>query len=614
MSRLTMMTASESQKVVEDLYKVLERRIVASPPGICPIDVSAAFLKMCHAQSCGKCTPCRIGLGQLGNLLESVLDGEADENTLPLIERTARVVESTSDCAIGREAAKIVLAGLKGFRDDYKEHIEHNRCMCHITQPVPCMALCPANVDIPGYIALVAEGRYADAVRLIRKDNPFPTACALVCEHPCEARCRRNMVDDAINIRGLKRVAVDKAGEVPVPACAPSTGKTIAVIGGGPSGLSAAYYLQLMGHQVTVYEKRKRLGGMLLYGIPNYRLPRERLQADVDAILSTGVEAVMKTTIGGENDEISMQDLREKYDAVYISIGAHTDKKMGIDGEDSIGVISAVEMLREVGRNRMPDFKGKRVVVIGGGNVAMDCTRSAVRLGAEKVTCVYRRRKVDMTALPDEVEGAIAEGAEVLELHAPERIEADEQGNVKALIASRKMAGAIDQAGRPRPADSGEGEVAIPCDVVVVAIGQGIETRHFEDAGIPIKRGVIEAENWAEVTHAPGVFAGGDCVTGPATVIRAIAAGKVAAANIDEYLGFSHVISVDVDIPAPKLESMPPCGRVNLKERDANERKCDFDLMELGMNEKEAAQESNRCLRCDYYGYGVFKGGRESQW
>lgn len=250
---------------------------------------------------------------------------------------------------------------------NFEEHIHHNRCLCHIKQPVPCVAMCPAGVDIPGYIALIKEGRNADAVRLIRKDNPFPTACALVCEHPCEARCRRNMVDDAINIRGLKRAAVDHAGEVPAPECAPSTGKRIAVIGGGPSGLSAAYYLQLMGHQVTVYEKRSKLGGMLLYGIPSYRLPRERLQEDVDVILSTGVVAKTNTTIGGENGEITMQDLREQYDAVYISIGAHTDKKMGIEGEDSQGVISAVEMLREVGRNRMPDFKGKRVVVIGGG-------------------------------------------------------------------------------------------------------------------------------------------------------------------------------------------------------------------------------------------------------
>lgn len=393
MSRLVMRTVSKSQEVVEDLYKVLERRIVASPPGICPVDISAAFLKLCHAQSCGKCTPCRIGLGQLENLLEQVLDGEADEETLILMEKTARAIEITADCAIGREAARMVLAGIKGFKDDFEEHIHHNRCLCHIKQPVPCVAMCPAGVDIPGYIALIKEGRNADAVRLIRKDNPFPTACALVCEHPCEARCRRNMVDDAINIRGLKRAAVDHAGEVPAPECAPSTGKRIAVIGGGPSGLSAAYYLQLMGHQVTVYEKRSKLGGMLLYGIPSYRLPRERLQEDVDVILSTGVVAKTNTTIGGENGEITMQDLREQYDAVYISIGAHTDKKMGIEGEDSQGVISAVEMLREVGRNRMPDFKGKRVVVIGGGNVAMDCTRSAIRLGADKVICVYRRRK-----------------------------------------------------------------------------------------------------------------------------------------------------------------------------------------------------------------------------
>lgn len=167
------------------------------------------------------------------------------------MEKTARAIEITADCAIGREAARMVLAGIKGFKDDFEEHIHHNRCLCHIKQPVPCVAMCPAGVDIPGYIALIKEGRNADAVRLIRKDNPFPTACALVCEHPCEARCRRNMVDDAINIRGLKRAAVDHAGEVPAPECAPSTGKRIAVIGGGPSGLSAAYYLQLMGHQVT---------------------------------------------------------------------------------------------------------------------------------------------------------------------------------------------------------------------------------------------------------------------------------------------------------------------------------------------------------------------------
>ena len=236
---------------------------------------------------------------------------------------------------------------------------------------------------------------------------------------------------------------------------------------------------------------------------------------------------------------------------------------------------------------------------------------------AKKVFCPYIQEEHgdelsdDIKECLDYVDGKIVSYDDpIIELSSEKT---DENGKVTALIASKKMAGLI-KGGRPSPAASGEGEAAIPCDVVIVAIGQGIETRHFEDAGIPIKRGVIEAENWAEVAHAPGVFAGGDCVTGPATVIRAIAAGKVAAANIDEYLGYSHVIRVDVDIPMPSLESMPPCGRVNLRERDAAKRCHDFDLMEIGMNEKEIQQESSRCLRCDYYGYGIFKGGREDEW
>ena len=292
MSRLVIPTNSEAQNVVEGLYKDLERRIIASPPGLCPVDLTAAFLKMCHAQTCGKCVPCRIGLAQLSNLLEDILNGKGTTKHLTMLEETARVIESTADCAIGYTAAQMVLKGLDGFKEDFMEHILHNRCRSNLNQPVPCVALCPAGVDIPGYIALTGEGRYADAVRLIRKDNPFPTACALVCEHPCESRCRRNMLDNSINIRGIKRVAVDMAGHVPAPVCPTSTGKRIAIIGGGPSGLSAAYYLQLMGHQTTVFEKRKKLGGMLLYGIPSYRLPRERLQDDINVILETGVEVL----------------------------------------------------------------------------------------------------------------------------------------------------------------------------------------------------------------------------------------------------------------------------------------------------------------------------------
>src|SRR5471030_492615 len=343
---------------------------------------------------------------------------------------------------------------------------------------------------------------------------------------------------------------------------------------------------------------------MLRYGIPNYRLPRERLDEDIEAIISTGIEVKTGITIGSD---ISLIDIKNKYDALYIAIGAHTDKKIGIKGEESKGVISAVEMLRDIGDNKFPDFTEKTVIVIGGGNVAMDVTRSAVRLGAKKVCNVYRRRKVDMTALPDEVEGAIAKGCEILTLQAPIRIESDKDGNVTALWVKPQIIGKIDATGRPRTVDSDEEEKRIPCDIVIVAIGQGIESEHFAEYGVPVKRGVIEALSSRGIENSPGIFAGGDCVTGPATVIRAIAAGKVAAANIDTYLGYNHIISTDVEISTARLDDRPACGRINMIERDAMERKNDFNLIECGMTYAEAHQESFRCIRCDHFGYGVFK-------
>ena len=611
MSRLDIKSPSRAETVVENLYRDMERRIAASPPGLCPVDMALSFLRLCHAQSCGKCVPCRIGLGQLSLLLEQVLSGTATMSTLVTIEKTARTIVNTADCAIGRDAARLVVDGLEGFRDDYEEHILHHRCLAGLKYPVPCVALCPAGVDIPGYMALVGEGRCADAVRLIRKDNPFPTACAYICEHPCEARCRRNMIDDAINIRGLKRYAVDHAGEVPQPECAPATGKKVAIVGGGPSGLSCAYYLTLMGHKVTVYEEAKQLGGMLRYGIPNYRFPRHLLNAEIESILSLGIEVHTGVTVG---KDIWIEDLQKEYDCLYIASGAHQDKKTGIPGEDSVNVMSAVEMLRDIGDDIMPDFSGKKVVVIGGGNVAMDVTRSSIRLGAEKVTCVYRRRVEDMTALPDEVTGAMAEGAEIMTLAAPVRIEADEDGVAKALWVQPQIIGEVDKAGRPRPGNADLPEVRLEADIIVVAIGQGIEISGFDAAGVPIKRGTFVAGLSGQVGDMDNVFAGGDCVTGPATAIRAIAAGKVAAANIDEHLGYRHEITVDVEIPSPKLNNRAPHGRINTTEREAGQRRCDFEDIECGLTQEGAVTEASRCLRCDHFGYGIFKGGRVEKW
>ena len=549
--------------------------------------------------------------GEIAALLRDVAEFRATEATVGEIRAKATLLRDTADCAVGWQAGQMVLEGLDAFADEFASHVEAGTCAPGTRQTVPCVTLCPAHVNVPAYIALAEEGRFAEAVKMIRKDNPFPTACALICEHPCEARCRRNIIDDSINIRGIKRYIVDNApsDQVPVPECAPSTGKNIAIIGGGPSGLTAAYFLQLMGHHCTVFEEKQHLGGMLRYGIPNYRFPRERLQEDIDAILATGVEVKMNQNIGTEE----MKEIHKFYDATYVAIGAHTDKKLGLEGEDSKNVISAVDMLREIGDGKYPDYTGKRVVVVGGGNVAMDCARTAIRANAETVSIVYRRRQEDMTALPAEIEGAVAEGIEVQTLMAPSRIETDENGHVKGIYVTPQMISKIKD-GRASVRPTGAPDVFIPCQTLIVAIGQDIEYQHFEEAGVPVQRGKILTEKYGGFDNIPGVFAGGDCASGPASVIKAIAAAKVVAANIDEYLGYHHIISCDVEIPEARLDDRPPCGRVNMTEREACERVCDFNGVENCMSEAEAKQEASRCLRCDHFGYGIFKGGRETLW
>ncbi|WP_251316455.1 NAD(P)-binding protein [Flintibacter muris] len=611
MSRLSIETLSGAQAILNHLNQDMERRINASQPGLCPVDMSLNFLRLCHAQTCGKCVPCRVGLNQLAVLIEQVLDRKATLETIDLIEETAQVIADSADCAIGYEAAHMVLKGVRGFREDYEEHILHGRCICGLSHPVPCVSTCPAHVDIPGYVALVREGRFDDAVRLIRKDNPFVSACAYVCEHPCEGQCRRRMVDDAVNICGLKRFAVDNAAPAPIARKAEPTGKTVAVIGGGPGGLTAAYYLSLMGHEVTVYEQRPKLGGMLRYGIPDYRLPQDVLDRDIAHILTAGVQVHTGVSIG---KDLTMEDIQNSFDAVYIAIGAHNDKKLGLEGEDAQNVISAVALLRGIGEGNIPDFTGKRVCVIGGGNVSMDASRTARRLGAESVTCVYRRRVADMTALPEEIEEAMREDCQILPLQAPARIEVDEEGKVAALWTRPQVIGAYDRNYRPKPRNADAKEFRIPCDYVIVAIGQAIEAQAFEQVGVTTSRGAIQADLTSSVPGVDNVFAGGDAVSGPATVIRAVAAGKVAAANIDNYLGFDHKISCDVEVPPAHFTNAPPCGRVNLRSHAQPQCKGDFSLVVDGMTPEEAQQESSRCLRCDHFGYGSFKGGRNTEW
>ena len=544
--------------------------------GTCPVEFAAASVRLALAQSCGKCTPCRTGLDRILTMLERILADEGTADDLTLLKETAQAVFDSADCAIGFEAARGVLESMECFAADYAAHAAAKGCTVR-PEPVPCRAGCPAQVNVPGYVALVGAGRCADAVRVIREKNPFPGVCGLVCEHPCEAVCRRRTVDDAINIRALKRYAVEHAGDVPAPQCAPGCGKSAAVVGGGPAGLTAAYYLALAGWSVTVFEQREKLGGMLRYGIPAYRLPDADLDRDIDVILSTGITVKTGVAVG---TDVSLDDLRARFDAVYLSIGAHGAKGLGLEGEDAQGVVSAVKLLREPAAF---DFTDKAVVVIGGGNVAMDATRTARRLGAKSVTCIYRRRMVDMPALPDEIAGAQAEGCEILQLAAPVRI-ATAAGRVTGLVVKPQVAGAIRK-GRPTPVDAQVPEETVPADIIIVAIGQSVDAKGLD------------------LTPSATVLVGGDCATGPATVIRAIAAGREAAEKLS-----GSVFKETVEIPPPSALSRLKFGRVNLRERTAAARQNDFKLMELPMTDEEATLECSRCLRCDRCGLGALRG------
>lgn len=612
MTKLSIAPKGSSDASYAAELEAFARRISTTPPGACPIAAQLSMLETGAAQTCGKCVPCRDGLPQLASLVRSILDCKATAADLDRARILAEMIRDASDCAIGYEAAAQFLAGLKAHADEYASHIENRACTEGTEQKVPCEALCPAHVNVPAYIALVAAVDYAGAVNMVRKDNPLPTACALVCEHPCERRCRRGLLDAPINIRGIKKFAVDScaADKAPVPERSAQTNRRVAVIGGGPSGLTCAYFLSLMGHDVVIFEARKHLGGMLRYGIPAYRLPRERLDEDINAILAVGgIEVRLETKV----DTQTMAELQNEFDAVYVAIGAQKGKGLRIDGAKAEGVISAVDLLGRIGDGDYPDFSGKRVAVIGGGNVAMDCVRTAVRAGADEVSCVYRRRVADMTALDAEIESAIAEGVEMITLESPDSIETNEAGQVVALITQPQMISAV-KGGRPSVKAADKPKRRIEADVILVAVGQGIESQPFEDAGMLAEWGEFKANEFLEAQGEngtlAGVFVGGDCQTGPATAIKAIGAGKVAARNIDEYLGYHHTLDCGVDVPAPAPNDRAPKGRVEISERPAHERKHDFAYVEMPMSREEAVQECGRCLRCDHFGCGALEGGR----
>ena len=603
---------NEKGNMNERIDVVLHRfrsRMRSYPPGICPLALYRSLLQISMNQTCGKCVPCRDGLVEVERLLSSILGGSATEETLQKMEAMCRMIAESADCAVGVMGANLILDSMEYFADEYESHIKKGRCVENVHQTIPCITLCPAHVDVPGYVALIKEGDYAGAVKMIRKRNPFPTACAMVCEHPCEKKCRRRIVDNPINIRGLKKYAVDQApaDTVPNPPKNVSTGKEIAVIGGGPSGLTAAYFLALMGHKVVVYEEHEKAGGMLRYGIPEYRLPKKRLDEDIRAILNTGnIELKCGVRIGRD---ITFNEIREKYDAVYLGLGAQIGNRMPMDNADAGNVIPAADFLQLVANGKAPDLTGKKVVLIGGGNVAMDAARTAVRLNAETIH-VFTRKRDDYTALISEIEGAMQEGVRFRTLLSFLNIEVNDENNVSAVWLQPEIVGEYDMYGMVKTEHSSNYPYRFVCDYLILGVGQRSDTEHFEKSGIPVQRGRIEADTACMVKDMEGVFSGGDCVTGPSTAINAIAAGQVAAYNIDEYLGYSHKVAFDVTAPPALPNPCIPTGRAEIEEKDPFERRKGFDFVELSMTYEEAMREAGRCLRCDHHGCGSMEGGR----
>ena len=467
---------------------------------------------------------------------------------------------------------------------------------------VPCRQACPAHIDIPRYVYLIAQGKYSEALAVIREKVPFPGALGRVCIHPCEQACRRGDLNksEPICIKFLKRFASDHSTELwkQNSRVAPPTGKRVGVIGSGPAGLTAAFYLAKSGHSVTVFEALPETGGMMRVGIPSYRLPRDILDAEIKEIENVGVEIKTNTRIE------SLDNLFDQgYDAVFVGTGAHKGTKAGVKGEDGPGVMDGVDFLRKSSLGEEVKI-GKKIAIIGGGNAAIDCARTALRIGAEKVIIVYRRTRAEMPAAPEEVEEALHEGVEIIFLAAPNEIRPGKKGLV-VLECTRMELGEPDASGRRRPVPIAGSEFVTEFDNIIASIGQATDVP--EQFKIELGRGnVIKVNNDTLATSRQGVFAGGDIVTGPASVIGAIAQGRQAASSIDKYLGGSGIIDESL---APVEEPNPVFGQdadfanwrqVSMPCIDKSKRLTGFTEVELGYDEETAIEEAKRCLKCDF--------------
>ena len=617
----------EAHLDIETDYEALKRfgtimgsgGLVVVDESQCMVDFAKFFMEFIQSESCGKCIPCREGTRRMLEILQAICRPRKKEEPLDALlrvqgimslQKLGETIKATSLCGLGQTAPNPVLSTLKWFRDEYEAHVFERRCpagTCKELVGAPCQNACPAGTEVWRYVAHIARGEYGEAYRVIRAAHPFPSACARVCHHPCERTCRAGATGgQPIAVRTLKRFVADQADPAaaapPVDRAKPDAPR-VAVIGAGPSGLTAAYQLSLRGYRVTVFESEGRPGGMLVAAIPAYRLPRGTLEKEIAILLNDNIEMRYHTTLGKDVTVDGL--LKDGFKAVYLALGSHQSKRLELPGEDAEGVIPGIRFLKAHNLHGQELARG-RVGIIGGGNSAMDAARVAFRQkGVQGVTVFYRRTRQEMPAYAEEIEAALEEGIRIEELVAPVAVHTRD-GRLAGMRFIRNRLGDRDASGRQKPVPVPGSEFDVELDTLIVAISEEPEADGLEGLGrTPWGTVAINAESYA--TDRPGVFAGGDVVTGPGTVIGAIAAGQQAAAMMDRYLQgkmlrrLPKAVLPTVYVPPVEWsdEEEALAERVAAPQRPPAERVKDFEEVELCVSSQAAKAEACRCLRCD---------------
>jgi NADH-quinone oxidoreductase subunit F len=581
--------------------------LISMDEDTCMVDMARFFMEFVQDESCGKCVPCRTGTKRMLEILERITKGEGQVGDIELLEELGETIQLSALCGLGQTAPNPILSTIKNFRVEYEEHINHKYCRAGVCGDLfisPCANACPAGVNIPGYIALIGVGRLRDAYNLIRQENPFPAVCGRVCTHPCESKCRRAQLDEAIAIADLKRYVADYVLNHEEPytdLIFPRNGKCVGIVGAGPSGLTCGYYLARLGYMVDIYESMPVAGGIMAFGIPEYRLPEEVLQHEIKLIKQAGVNIHLNMAVG---EDVLFEDLRQKHNAVYLATGTQFSNKVNVPGEDLKGVIHGLNFLRDVHLGKDVQI-GDHVIVIGGGNTALDAARVAIRRGAKEVSILYRRTIEDMPADPREVRDALEEGIKIIPLVTPIRFSGE--GHVTQVEGIRMELGEFDESGRRKPKAILGSEFNLHADLVIPAVSQYADLPFIGKDELEVTQwGTFITHKDSMMTNIEGVFAGGDVVRGSDVAITAIADGKNAAKSIDKYLGGTGVLNtgetIEIPLPTTDEQEIIEHERFTMKFLDPELRKSSFDEVAVGFHKLNAIAESMRCLRCDRRG------------